>query len=143
MASFLDLSNEKVDDAVKPEAAPAGEYTVKITDLRTDDDGKAIMFSKSDTPYILPILEIVNAEGCEYFNNFSHFLGLPHDGMDAKQKNRCLVNLREFFQAFGIEYGGEMNVEDWLGNEAEAIVGVKDSGEYGEQNFVKTWVSTR
>jgi hypothetical protein len=59
--------------------------------------------------------------------------------MTEKERNNTLWKLQSFKKAFGIP-DGKVDLDDTIGNEAWAIIGLKDDPEYGEQNSIKKLV---
>ena len=136
---FIDLSEENLDEAKEPKAL-AGEYTVAITDWKTDDDGKIRCETAEGKGYLMPKLEVVDCPEAEYSKGMSHFMWLPEDWMDAKKLNGAKFTLKEFFTAFGIDTSQQIDPEETIGSRAEAILVVTDDPEYGEQSRIKRFV---
>ena len=127
--SFLDID---VSDAQESKAVPGDEeYSLRIVELRQADD-------KNGNPYILPRFEIPSETLAK---TFTKFLRLPNKNMDAKQLNSCKWSLKLFFEAFGIPLVGERDWADYVGNEGWAILGLEESDEWGEQNFVRKFIA--
>lgn len=139
---MLDFSDENLDGARDLMAADEGEYRVRIKDWKTDDDGKIVKLNDDDKPFIMPILEIVNHPDADYFKDFTHFLWLPDSWMDSKKKNKASFDLREFLNAFGIDYHQKIDPESTIGAEADAYLIMTDDDQYGEQNRVKKFVTS-
>jgi hypothetical protein len=127
---FLDID---ISDVKEPTAVPGGEeYKLRISDVRQADD-------KNGAPYILPRFEI---SGEPTAKEFTKFLRLPHDGLDAKQLNNCKWQLKLFFDTFDID-PSNIDLEDMIGAEGWAILGLEESDEWGEQNFVKKFIAPK
>ena len=128
------LSDVNVNDAVEPTAVPGDqEYKLRVVDAKEDLD-------KNDEPYLLPRFEIVGEPTAK---EFTKFLRLPHDGQTDKQKNSCKWALKVFFDTFEVEQSMIEEPEDLIGHEGWAILGLEDSGEWGEQNYVKKFISPK
>ena len=138
--SFLDLTQENLEDAIEPKVVDEGEYTVQIADWKTDDDGNVIKKDSNDNPYIMPVLEVCECPEAEYAKAFTHFLRMPHEDMTKKERNSALWNLKEFFSAFGIDYSQRIDFEDTIGKKAEALLTVQPDEGYGEQNRVQRFL---
>lgn len=124
--SFLDMD---FSDVVEPHAVePDKEYKIRIVDVREDTD-------KNGNPYIMPRLEVVDEPGAK---DFTYFMGLPRDDMDAKRKNAAKYRIKTFVEAFDVD--PKMDTQDWVGAEAWAILGKEENDQFGEQNFVKKFV---
>jgi hypothetical protein len=124
---FLDIN---LGDAQEPKAAKEGEYIVRIVDINEGID-------KNGHNYLQPILDI---PGEPTAKSFSHFLGLPYEGMDEKSRNNSKWRLKLFFEAFGIDHSKTIDTAAIKGRQAWAILGVDSNDQYGEQNFVKKFV---
>jgi len=129
--TFLDVST---GDAVEPKAMPAGEYKLRIV--------SAVMgVDKNDHDYFLPSFEIPSEP---YSKSFTKFYGVPHEGMDAKQENAARFNLGAFKAAFGIDDGKKFSMDEILGLEGWAILGLgKEDPEFGVQNYIKKFIAPK
>lgn len=129
--SLLDID---VGDAQEPKVMPADEeYQIRIIDARTDID-------KNGDPYMMPRFEVVDQPLAK---DFTHFLRLPHKGMDEKSLNRYQWSLKVFLECFGLPTQGQLDVEDLKGKVGWAILGVKDDETYGESNTVKKFIASK
>jgi len=128
MSSLLDID---VDDAQEPKVVPADEeYELRIIDAKTDTN-------KDGNPYLLPRFEVV---GEPLAKDFTKYLGLPHEEMDAKQLNRAKWALKNYLECFGLPTAGQLVVGDMVGSTGWGILGVEDNEQYGEQNYVKKFI---
>lgn len=124
--TFLDVPT---GDAVEPKAMPAGEYKIRITSATMGTD-------KNNHSYFLPRFEIPKEP---YAKEFTKFLGLPHEEMTEKQLNACKFNLDSFKKCFKIKKD-KFSMNDVMGLEGWAILGLEETEEYGEQNFVRKFI---
>ena len=143
MSDFYDMGEEGLDDAVEPTPVPAGEYRVKIIDWMTDDEGNVIRLDTNDAPFILPKLSVIDCEGADYAPDFTYFLRMPNDEQTAKEKNKSKFNLRAFFQAFDLNYGGRIEWEEAIGAEADALLGIEHDTGFGEKNRVEQFIAPK
>ena len=127
--SFLSL--EDLDNSQELGVAEPGEHEIRITDVKQDDD-------KNGKPYLLPRFELADGSKTK---DFTKFLRLPFPEMEPKQLNNCRVQLKKFFQAFQIDYHGDIDLEGMIGLTAYAILGVEEDEQYGENNYVKSFVT--
>ena len=141
--SFLDFTDDNLDEASEPMAAEDGEYTLRIADWRADKKGAVLQLDKNDEPYIMPVLEIIDCEEAEFAKNFSQFLRIPHKGMAAKDINNAKWDIKCFCNCFGIDYSQRIDYEECIGKTGEALLIVTPDEGYGEQNKVKTFLSPR
>lgn len=121
--SELDLDNVKEEVVV-----PEGEYKVKITGFSEGVD-------KNGNPYLLVFMA---PDYDEPAKEFSYFLGKPDPNDDPRRFNRKLRDIKNFLQAFGLDK--DSDPDSWVGEEAWALLGVKEDDEYGEQNYVKRFL---
>jgi len=122
--TFLDMN---FDDVVEPRAvAPDKEYKLRILEVREGTD-------KNGNTYLMPRFEILDEVGAK---DFTYFMGLPNDQMDAKRLNTTKYKIKNFVEAFGL--GND--VSDWQGSEGWAILGLEENEQWGEQNFIKKFV---
>lgn len=140
---MLDFSDDDLESGRELVAADEGEYRVRIKDWRTDEDGSIVRKTADGRPYILPVLEVIDCEQAEYTKDFSHFLWLIDDDMDAKKKNNARFALREFWTAFGIDYRQPIDPESAIGATADALLTIQNDDEYGPQNRVKKFMISR
>ncbi len=125
------LTDINFDNVVEPRAVDADkEYKIRIIEARQGTD-------KNGNPYILPRFEILDEVGAK---DFTYFLGLPNDSMDAKRLNAVKYKIKNFLDAFGLDVSSDP--EDWAGSEGWAILGLEESEQYGEQNFIKRFVKS-
>jgi len=141
--SFLDLSNENLDDAKEPKCVDEGEYTLSITDWKTDEEGKVEKRDLNDNPFIMPVLEVIECEEAEYAKPITHFLRLPYPEMSKKDRNDAQWNLKCFFDAFEIDYTQRLDFDETLGKTCEALLTVQPDTGYGEQNRVQRFINPR
>lgn len=124
--AFLDMN---FDDVIEPKVAAADcEYKLRILDVKEGMD-------KNGHAYLMPRFEVLDEVGVK---DFSYYLGLPYEGMDAKKLNSAKYKIKCFMDAFGIEYASDP--ADWVGVEGWAILGVQEDAQYGEQNYIKKFV---
>lgn len=121
-----------LNDVQEPTVIEAdSEVTVRITSVKEGTD-------KNGYNYIMPNFEVPAVANAKPFNKY---LALPHPDMDAKKKNSTGWALLQFFKAFQIDPDAEIDVEDMIGLEADAILGVENDPQYGDKNYVKRFVT--
>lgn len=146
--SSIDLSQYANEERGEMTVAPSDEYNVRLVKFRRDNDGEPTLYygEEQDKPYMMPLLEIIDHADSDGFNEFTFFLGFPNDEMTSKEKRKCLAKLDNFGKAFGIDFfdGNEIALEDIEGKAtAAAIIVIKESEAYGEQNEVKQFLVNR
>ena len=133
MPSFLDVDTSK---AVEPKAVPGDkEYKIRIIDfIEREVEGELVQVWESKAgPCFMPIFEIPSVPTAKEFNNY---YPLPHDGMTEKERAKAEWRIEEFKRAFKVPKG-KVELKKLIGNEAWAILGLRNEPEYGEQNFIK------
>ena len=129
--TLLDID---VTDAQEPKVVPADEeYELRIIDAKTDTN-------KDGNPYLLPRFEVV---GEPLAKDFTKYIGLPHEEMDAKQLHRAKWALKSYLECFGLPTSGQLVVGDMVGLTGWGILGVEDNEQYGEQNYVKRFIARK
>lgn len=141
--SFLDLTDEKMEDAVEPKAVNDGEYTVQIVNWKTDDKGDVTKKDTNDNPFIMPVLEVCECPEADFAKPISHYLRLPHEDMSKKDRNATLWTLKEFFNAFGIDFAQRIDYEETIGKKADALLIIQPDEGYGEQNRIQRFILPR
>ena len=130
MAPMIDPEEYGLDEGQEPTAVKGGEeYKLIITGVNEGTD-------KNGLDYLMPSLEVV---GEPYSKDFTYFLHVPDkDKMGAKKLNQARYNYSTFCKTFEIDLSRPFDPkDDWPGKEGWAILGAKESEEFGEQNFVK------
>lgn len=129
MDSFLDVDTS---GAVEPVAADAGEYQLRVTGGIIDTD-------KNSHPYFMPYFEIPSEP---HSKSVSDFFGLPYDGKPEKDLNNDNWKLETFKQCFGVS-GARIDLKEIVGLDGWAVLGKKESSEYGEQNNVRKYIAPK
>lgn len=127
--TFLDVPT---GDSVEPKAQPAGEAKIRITSAVIGTD-------KNNHSYFLPRFEIPKEP---YAKEFTKFFGLPHEEMTEKQLNACKFNLDSFKKCFKIKKD-KFSMDEVIGLEGWAILGLGEDEEYGEQNYIRRFISPK
>jgi len=133
------LDNVDLENVVEPSTVPAdAEYKLRIVDVKIDPstpDG--LPRDKNGNSYLLPRFEILDEPTAK---EFTRFIGLPNDSMDAKKKNSSGYALKNFLAAFDLEQSAMVDPQDMVGAEGWAILGLEESEQWGEQNYVKKFI---
>jgi hypothetical protein len=124
---FLDIN---LGDAKEPKAVKEGEYLIRWLDTNEGLD-------KNGHAYLQPIFDIPQEPDSK---SFTHFAGLPYEGMEPKALNSCKWGLKVLFDAFGVDHTRQIDFTVCKGRQAWAILGVSHNDQYGDQNFVKKFV---
>ena len=131
--SIVSLANG-ISDAVEPIILAADEeFKLRIISC----DSK---LNKNNEPYLLPRFEATDEALAK---EITKYFPLPFDNMDEKKTNSAKLGLKRFFDAFDYEVGSEFDTEDLIGLEGWVILGVETSDQYGENNFIKRFISAK
>ena len=135
--SMLDLTNliDEIEDAQEPTVLKSGtEHKLRIISVRGGVAGKG------ECEYISPVFEVPNEPLAK---EFSTFLWIPDkERLSEKQYARALSDFKKFVKCFSIDLSKAFDYEDDLpGLEGWAILGIKNSDEYGEQNTIRTFIT--
>jgi len=137
-SSMLDLTGliDEINDAPEPTVAKAGtEQKLRIVSVRTGTD-------KNGCDYFMPVYEIPDMP---MVKEFSHFMYVPDKkNLSEKQYMRALYAVKVFTKCFDIDISRPIDYEDDLPSHTGwAIVGVRDSDEYGEQNTIRKYIAPK
>ena len=134
---FLDDAN--LDDVQEPTAVPGdSEYKLMIVDVKTDPStANGLPVNKNGDSYLLPRFEIVGEPAAK---ELTRYFGLPNAGMNDKQRNAAGWQLKQFLNAFDLDPNQLADPNDLVGAEGWAILGLEESDQWGEQNFVKKFI---
>lgn len=129
--SFLDLN---LNDVPSLDAVEAGEYEVRIVEVEiktSKNTGGEMILCRLDIP----------SEPAS--KDLTHVMMLPTAADDEKKKVRRLQAIKEFCDAFGIDYSKGLSLHNPEGLTAWAILGIEETDEYGRQNRVKRFIHSR
>ena len=70
-------------------------------------------------------------------------MGLPGADADEKQRNNASFKIKLFLETFDLDPKSLDDPQDLIGAEGWAILGLEESDEYGEQNFVKKFIAPK
>lgn len=140
----FDLSEEEreaIENAPEPQVFESDEeVTLRIVGFREDvESGNKVFTNKSGGLYVHPELEIIGVPDQELYKTFLHYVPIPKGLTDPKKKLQAERSLQRFCKAFGVEIDPK-DLDDWIGSEAEAILKVERSDQYGDQNGIKRFV---
>ena len=133
MSSILDYHLDR-DSVPDPQVLPAGEYEVKITSAKpkTSQAGKPMVEVAIGFPNEL------QAKTC------FHYVTLPADSDEADTVQSKLRNLRNFYEAFGVDYSGPVDLDLMIGETCFAIITEEEAtDEYEASNRVKRFMASK
>lgn len=131
----FDPSAWNLDDAQEPYALKDGTEArlriLEVTHHERDDK----------TEYLNVRLEVPDEP---YSKEIAHFLNIPTPGLDAKRSNQARSDMDKFLHCFNIDRTRPFNPsEDWVGEEGWAILGIRRTDAYGEQNKINKFILPR
>lgn len=137
IVDYTEMADE-ILSAKEPTILPKGsEVKVRIIRVRTGEGGER------GCQYFSPVFEVLG-EGNEMVQEFSDFHWLLDRAcLDAKTYERSKLQFKKFAQCFGLDLARPFDLEELVGLEGWVIVGVKESKDYGLQNFVSSYVINR
>ena len=136
--SFMDFDLESVPDA---KVVPDGEYQLEISRVEL----RRLSVEKGEHRYIRPTFNILEEPESK---SIGHFVGVPNETDDDKQRIGKQRGLKSLVKAFGlvwpipqdVEAQNDETLQDWLqqwvGATGYARLRTKNDPEYGEQNYV-------
>lgn len=138
-SSMLDLTGlvDEVENAEEPTIADAGtEQKLRIISVRTGEAGQ------TNCPYFSPTFEIPDMPMCKEFNDF--FWVPKEEKLTEKQYKRALYAIKIFIACFEVDISVPIDYEDDLpGKVGWAILGSKNSDDYGEQNTIRKYIAPK
>lgn len=134
LTDYSSLENE-ISGAQAPTALPAGtEAKLRIINVRSG------ISEKNDCKWYNVVFDIPEEPLAADFSDF--FWELDREHLNSKDYAKALYKFKSFATAFEIDFSRPFSWEDDLiGKEGWAILGMKKSDEYGDQNTVKKYVS--
>jgi len=130
--TILDIDTS---DAVEPQAVEPGEYKIRITGFRKDNEGKIVRESANGGRYFIVTFDIPDEE---FSKGLSSIFSVPTADMEPKRANGVKWQLELFKRAFNLD---ELNFDAMIGREGYALLTLVDSEEYGEQNNIKKFIA--
>jgi hypothetical protein len=129
--TILDIDTS---DAIEPQAVEAGEYKVRITGFRKDNEGNIVRTSQNGNKYFITVFDIPDEPASK---GLSHILSVPTEDMDPKRLNGVKWQLELLKRAFGLT---EINFDSMIGREGYAMLTLDNDPEYGEQNRIQKFI---
>ena len=133
--SMLDID---VSDAEEPKAVPGNEeYRLTIISMRVAVD-------KGGFDFVLPTFDIPDEPLAK---PFTKYLRLPTPKLREEKGEKAFKtaawNYKLFLQCFGMDPGRKFEADEMVGNTGWAILGVEETDEYGDQNFIKKFLAPK
>ena len=121
-----------VDDVVEPQAAPAGQYALQITEAKLAKTG-----AQSKVPGSPQFRISLGFTEYDDYQNITHFLPLPNEEDDANATRFKVLLLKRFCAHFGIPLSGsgidtEQLALEMIGAEAMTEVLMDEPNDNGD-----------
>ena len=129
MAEETFLSPELFADVYEPVSMKPGEYQLRILNATLETQKKE-PYGK----YLSFALEIPSEKKAK---NIYHVMMFPTAKDDEKKANNRKRAMLNFFNAFGIDVSGGINLQSCIGCTGWAILEEEDDPEYGTRNRLK------
>lgn len=128
----MSLMDVDVSDAQEPICLPENsEAELRIVRANVNQTGE----------YLVVFFDIPNEPLAKTFSNPFAIPG-KIEGRTEKELNNDKWRLKVFYDTFKVDYSQPFDPSDYLpGHTGWAILGVKASEEYGDQNFIKRFVT--
>ncbi len=130
--SILDIDTSS---AQEPTVVPDGEYMIRITGFRKDQEGNIIRTSDKGNQYFIVTFDIPQEEMSK---GLSKVFSVPTSDMEPKRVNAIKWDLECFKRAFNLV---DINFNNMIGKEGYALLKVTNSIEYGEQNEIRKFIT--
>ncbi len=129
MESFLDINLEDAPELRLLD--PNEDVTVQV-------DNFIIGKSSHGEPYVILFFIVPDQPDVKRFSQYFG-MGSPDDSETAKIEK--LAAFREAATTFGVRFGAEgLDIAEFVGQTAKALVGQKDDKKYGMVNTIKSFI---
>jgi hypothetical protein len=131
--AMLDASQWNLEDSYEPEALPENsEVEVRVTTVQRGTD-------KNGMDYIMVYFEVPSEP---FSKEVSDFFSIPdNEKMDAKRLNQAKRKLLNFMECVGIDPNSTFDPEEeWPGYTGWAILSLRKTEQYGDQNNVRRYL---
>ena len=131
--SIINLAEAAINDVPELELLPAGtEVEARLINIVTGED-------KNGKAYLIPYFEAVDHPNVAEFSDFIYNPTEPQ--LDEKSRDQARRRLRDFGEAFDIDWSGEVDPDEVRGNTGFVVVRVKPASEgYEASNSVSKYV---
>lgn len=130
--SILDIDTS---GAQEPTVVPDGEYKIRITGYRKDNEGCIVRTAESGSKYFIVTFDIPSEE---FSKGLSKIFSIPTEDMEPKRINAIKWDLKCFKKAFGVE---SLNFDAMIGREGYAILYTKAADAYPESNEIRKFIT--
>lgn len=133
MNDFIDLSGINMNDTFVPTVQEDGtEAQLKVVSVLKGQD-------KNGHDYLMPFFEVADDP---YSVEFGDYMPLPNDTMNPKEKNKAILKLKGFSEAFGIDFSTQLDLKnDVVGQTGWAILGIGKDQDGNPTNKIRKYVT--
>jgi hypothetical protein len=133
--AIIDLVDQNITDTPDPIVLEADtEAELRVIDCKYNKKPE----KNNGNPYLMIRFEVIDEPLAK---DISKFFALPCSGVDVKKNEQNKRTLKYFGEAFGIDFNRPFEDEDLVGLEGCCILGYENTDQYGEQNFIKRFVT--
>lgn len=133
--AIIDLVDQNIADTPEPVVLPA-DSEVKLRIIAADYAHKED--KNNGNPYMMIRFEVCDDPLAK---EIGKFFALPCANVDAKRNEGNKRSLKYLGEAFGVDFNRPFDSDELVGLEGWAILGVETSEQYGDQNYVKRFVT--
>jgi hypothetical protein len=128
----IDLSGVDMSETFEPTVQPDGtEAELRIVSFLKDSD-------KNGHDYIMPFFEVAEDP---YSVEFGDYIRLPDGDMSPKEKNKAILRMQQFGEAFGIDFSQQLDIKaDIVGQTGWAILGIGKDQDGNPTNKIRKYV---
>lgn len=128
------ILDEDTTNTVELHSMPEGEYQLRFL------KGEQKMSKKTNKPMVQLNFDIVGEVEAK---DLTHYIMLPTSDMDAKERNRRQLSIRDLKYAFGLSDNDRIDFDSLIGETVWAILAEEENEEYGKQNRIRRFLAKR
>ena len=129
----MSVLNIDLNNVQEPQPVPDGQYEVEVVgtpEIRTSQ--------RSNQEYINLRLQVVGEPTAA---DIYDIVMLPHQTEDDTTNERRKLRLKRLCEAFGVEFAvGSIELEEFEGRRAGALVTTENDEEYGDRNRIRRYL---
>lgn len=133
--AIIDLVDQNIAETPEPVVLPADtESKLRIIECTYNQKED----KNNGNPYLMIRFEVVDEPLAK---EISKFFGLPCAELEVKKNEAAKRNLKYLGEAFGIDFNQPFDDEELVGMEGWVILGYESTAQYGEQNYIKKFIT--
>jgi hypothetical protein len=133
--AIIDLVDQNIADTPEPVVLPA-DSEVKLMIISCEYNCKED--KNNGNPYLMIRFEVCDEPLAK---EIGKFIGLPSNNLDAKKNENNKRTLKYLGEAFGVDFTRPFDADELVGLTGWVILGVEHTEQYGDQNFIKRFVT--